>query len=220
MFSFDPHFDSSPRPPSLLFMNPWYVTHLVTGDFAPPQTEPARDAFLIALARGDARALSDAYREHHVAVRAFACRLLGDEGAAEDMVQEAFVALPRAVERFRGESSLRSLVIAVAVNHARHFVRAAARRRKGVSRLAVEPRSTTVAAPDEQLAREQLGDALFRALDELPLDQRVAFVLCVVEERASHEAAEIIGAPAATVRARVQAAKRRLRELLQAGGFR
>ena len=201
-------------------MNPWYVSLLVTGEFAPPLIEPAQDAFLSALARGDARALSDAYREHHLAVRAFACRLLGDDAAAEDMVQEAFVALPRAMARFRGETSLRSFVIAVAVNHARHFVRAAARRRKSVMRLAVEPTLTLGGAPDERLAREQLGDALFRALDELPLDQRVAFVLCVVEERASQEAAAIIGAPAPTVRARVQAAKKRLRERLEGGGFR
>jgi RNA polymerase sigma-70 factor (ECF subfamily) len=200
-------------------MNPWYLAHLVSGEFVPPKVERALDPILIALADGDAQALSTAYREHHRAVRAFACRLLGDESAAEDMVQEAFLALPAAVGRFRGDTSLRSLVIAVAVNHARHFVRAAARRRKNVLRLAREP-TNPIAPPDERLLREQLGDALFRALDELSLEQRVAFVLCVIEERPSQEAAEIIGAPSPTVRARVQSAKKRLRELLEEGGFR
>ncbi|HEY3255230.1 MAG TPA: RNA polymerase sigma factor [Polyangiaceae bacterium] len=200
-------------------MNPWYLDHLVSGEFAPPQIEATRDPFLIALAAGETQALSAAYREHHRAVRAFACRLLGDDSAAEDMVQEAFLALPAAARRFRGETSLRSFVIAVAVNRARHFVRAAARRRKSADRLAHEPTSA-VAPPDERLAREQLGNALFCALDQLSLDRRVAFVLCVVEERPSHEAAEIIGAPAATVRARVQAAKKQLRELLEKDGFR
>jgi len=200
-------------------MNPWYSTRTVTGEFAPPHIEPAPNLFLVALAAGEPRALSAAYHEHHRAVRAFAQRLLGDESAAEDMVQEAFLALPGAVRRFRGDTSLRSFVIAVAVNHARHFVRAAARRRKHVSRLALEP-ATPVSLPDELLSREQLSQALFRALDALSLEQRVAFVLCVVEERASHEAAEIIGAPAPTVRARVQSAKKRLRELLEEGGFR
>ncbi len=200
-------------------MNPWYETFLVTGDFAPTQPERVRDPFLLAIAKGEAQAVSSVYREHHVAVRAFAARLLGDDATAEDMVQEAFVALPGAINRYRGETSLRSFLIAIAVNHARHFVRTAARRRKQVARLAAEP-VTSSTEPDERLAREQLGDALFRALDELSLDQRVAFVLCVVEERPSHEAAQIIAAPAATVRARVQAAKKRLRELLEAGGFR
>ena len=200
-------------------MNSWYLSRLVTGEFAPPPIEPAQDPLLIALVAGEAQALSAAYREHHRVVRAFACRLLGDESAAEDMVQEAFLALPAAARRFRGDGNLRSFVIAVAINHARHFVRAAARRRKSSLRLALEPTSS-IPQPDERLAREQLGDALFRALDELSLDQRVAFVLCVIEERPSHEAAEIIGVPAPTARARVQSAKKRLRELLEKGGFR
>jgi RNA polymerase sigma-70 factor, ECF subfamily len=200
-------------------MNPWYLSRAVTGEYASEPSHPARDAFLEALAAGEADALSIAFREHNQAVRAFACRLLGDESAAEDMVQEAFLALPAAVRRFRGDTSLRSFVVAVAVNHARHFVRAAARRRKSLALLVHEP-TTPSAAPDEQLTREQLGNALFRALDELSLDQRVAFVLCVIEERPSHEAAEIIGAPSPTVRARVQSAKKRLRELLEEDGFR
>jgi RNA polymerase sigma-70 factor, ECF subfamily len=200
-------------------MNPWYLSRLVTEEIARPAIERERDPLLVALAAGDPQALSFAYREHHRAVRAFACRLLGDEAAAEDMVQEAFVALPAAARHFRGETSLRSFVIAVAVNHARHFVRTAARRRKNLLRAAVEP-TGAVAPPDERLAREQLGSALFRALDELSLDQRVAFVLCMIEERPSHEAAGIIGAPPPTVRARVQAAKKRLRDLLEEAGFR
>jgi RNA polymerase sigma-70 factor (ECF subfamily) len=200
-------------------MNSWYLSRVVTGEYAPQSIEPARSRFLQALAAGDTDALSTAYREHHRAVRAFACRLLGDEAAAEDMVQEAFLSLPSAVRRYRGDTSLRSFVIAVAVNHARHFVRAAARRRKNALRTVHEP-TIPPALPDERFAREQLGNALFRGLDELSLEQRVAFVLCVIEERPSHEAAEIIDAPAATVRARVQSAKRRLRELLEEGGFR
>jgi len=200
-------------------MNPWYLSRALTGEYAPQSIEPARDPFLVALAAGETDALSVAYREHHRAVRAFACRLLGDDAAAEDMVQEAFLALPAAVRRFRGETSLRSFVIAVAVNHARHFVRAAARRRKNVLRLVHEP-MTSSASPDERLAREQLGGALFRALDQLSLEQRVAFVLCEIEERTSHEAAQIVAAPSPTVRARVQSAKKRLREILEKEGFR
>ena len=200
-------------------MNPWYLSQPVTGELRQQPSEPARDPFLVTLAAGEANALSAAYREHHSAVRAFACRLLGDESAAEDMVQEAFLALPAAARRFRGDTSLRSFVIAAAINHARHFVRAAARRRKSALRLALEP-THSAPPPDERLAREQLGNALFRALDEISLDQRVAFVLCVVEERPSHEAAEIIGVPAPTVRARLQSAKKRLRELLEKEGFR
>ena len=54
----------------------------------------------------------------------------------------------------------------------------------------------------------------------LPIEQRVAFVLCEVEERTSREVAEIVGAPEATVRTRLFHAKRKLREELSKRGLR
>ena len=53
------------------------------------------------------------------------------------------------------------------------------------------------------------------ALDQLPLAQRVAFVLCDVQELTSAEAGALAGVPEATVRTRLFHARRRLRELLQ-----
>jgi RNA polymerase sigma-70 factor (ECF subfamily) len=75
--------------------------------------------------------------------------------------------------------------------------------------------SSTQADNPELLARrKQLAELLQRALDELPLDQRVAFVLCEVEERPSPEVASIVGVPEATVRTRLFHARRKLREYL------
>jgi RNA polymerase sigma-70 factor (ECF subfamily) len=68
--------------------------------------------------------------------------------------------------------------------------------------------------PDLDSERRELAARLSAALDELPLAQRAAFVLCEVEERSSVEAAEILGEKPGTVRARVFHAKRRLRERL------
>ena len=52
------------------------------------------------------------------------------------------------------------------------------------------------------------------ALDQLPIEQRVAVVLSEIEERTSAEIATIVGAPEGTVRTRVFHAKRKLREIL------
>jgi RNA polymerase sigma-70 factor (ECF subfamily) len=165
------------------------------------------------LRRGDVAALGEAYDEHHEHVRAFARRLLGDAAAAEDLVQETFVALPEAIRRYRGEASLRTFVVGVAANHARHHVRAASRRRSAHARSEerVRPAPET---PEEQARRRELAAALTRALDALPFEQRVAIVLCEVEQRTSAEAARIVGAPEATIRTRVFHAKKKLRELL------
>ncbi len=169
------------------------------------------------LARGDERALRAAYRDHHQAIRAFARRLIGDDPEAEDLVHEVFVRLPAAVRRFRGDASLRTLLVAMAVNHARHHVRSAARRRAATERLARHARSAIVEERNPAERRE-LAQALTRALDTLPLDQRVAFVLCEVEERSSAEAAAIAGTSDGTLRARLLLARKKLRVLLAAWG--
>ncbi|HVV84070.1 MAG TPA: RNA polymerase sigma factor [Kofleriaceae bacterium] len=175
---------------------------------------PAGDDDLVArLRRGERTAIGEAYAAHHASVRAFARHLVGDDAAAEDIVHDAFVALPRAVERFRGEAPLRGFLIGVAANQARRHIRSAMRRRKAMARLEETP-ATAPEGPDQAAARRRLADRLLDVLDHLPVDQRVAFVLCEVEQRTSVEVAVILGVPEGTVRTRAFHARRRLRELL------
>jgi RNA polymerase sigma-70 factor (ECF subfamily) len=172
------------------------------------------ESLILRLERGDPSAVGEVYDQHHAAVRAFAKRLVGDSSASEDLVHDVFVALPKAIAGYRGDSSLRTFLIGIAVNHARHHVRAAARRRTAVEKLGREPKSLA-ADPEHDARRRELARLLTRALDELSLDHRVAFVLCEVEERSSREVAEIVGVPEATVRTRLFHAKKKLRVLLE-----
>jgi len=173
------------------------------------------DDLVARLREGDRRAVEEAYVAHHAAIRGFARRLVGDSASAEDIVHEAFVALPRAIRRFRGEGSLRAFLIGVAANHSRRHVRSAMRRRRATERLAAheETQPRTVDAT-HQLITKQLAGKLWEALDDLPIDQRVVFVLCEAEQRTSVEVAAIVGAPEGTVRTRLFHAKRKLREKL------
>jgi RNA polymerase sigma-70 factor, ECF subfamily len=191
------------------------VSDLLTLTRTPLTGELDEGESLVArLERGDPNAVGELYDQHHAAVRAFAKRLVGDATATEDLVHDVFVALPKAIGRYRGESSLRTFLIGIAVNHARHHVRAATRRRNALVRLGREPEGTA-GSPEHDARRHELAALLTRALDQLSLEQRVAFVLCEVEERTSREAAEIVGVPEATVRTRLFHAKKRLRALLE-----
>jgi RNA polymerase sigma-70 factor, ECF subfamily len=194
------------------------VGGLVVSPSAPLEDAAQDEQDLAArLVAADPAAVGEVYDRHHRAVRAFASRLVGDAAAAEDLVHEVFVSLPRAMRGYRFESSLRTFLISIAVNHARHHVRAATRRRAAMSRLAFEPEGSSV-DPEQLQRRKELASLLTRALDQLPLDQRVAFVLCEVEERTSREVAEITGVPEGTVRTRLFHAKKKLREALSEGG--
>jgi RNA polymerase sigma-70 factor (ECF subfamily) len=163
---------------------------------------------------GDASALAFLYRQHHEGVRAFARRLLGDANIAEDLVQEVFVAAPAAMRSYRRDAELRTFLVSIAVNKAKHHVRAAIRARRMLERLADEPGPRAAGTPEEDAERRELCTELQRALDQLPIDQRVVVVLCAVEERTAAEVATIVGAPENTVRTRLFHAKRKLRELM------
>lgn len=167
------------------------------------------------VAGGDGEALRALYEAHHVALRAFARRVLGDAAEAEDLVHDVFLSARQALSGFEARSSLRTFLMSIVVNHIRHRRRATARRIGALEKLHVEPRERTVDA-EEAGERRQLAERMQRLLEGLPMDQRVAVVLCVVEERTSVEAAEIVGVPEATIRTRVFHARRKMREMLAA----
>jgi RNA polymerase sigma-70 factor (ECF subfamily) len=182
----------------------------------PVPAKASEDGDLAArLREGDRAAVEEAYAENHTIVRGFARRLVGDDASAEDIVHDTFLALPKAIRRFRGEGSLRAFLIGVAINQSRRHVRSAMRRRAATERLAARDELRPF-APDasQQLAQKRLAHRLWAALDELPIDQRVVFVLCEAEERTSVEVAAIVGAPEGTVRTRLFHAKRKLRDIL------
>ena len=63
---------------------------------------PEEPSLVAALGAGDLAALAAVFDRWHQRVRVLARRLLSDPAAAEDVVQDVFTALPRAVRRFRG----------------------------------------------------------------------------------------------------------------------
>src|SRR5438309_1746467 len=90
---------------------------------ARPHMDVRDEAPLVrALAEGSGQALRQVYEDHHAHVRTFAQRLVGEEAASRDLVHEVFVRLPRAARGFRRESSLRSFLISMVINHARNHV--------------------------------------------------------------------------------------------------
>jgi RNA polymerase sigma-70 factor (ECF subfamily) len=184
--------------------------HRTTAGQAPISGE---GALLDDLRAGDLAALATAFDRWHQRVRVLARRLLSDPAAAEDVVQDVFTVLPRAVRRFRGDADLETFLLGIAVKRVRHHRRAALRRGKALERLRAVDRLGPV-DPEQDTYRRQLGARLAAALDELPLPQRVAFVLCEVEELTSIQAAVIADAPEATIRTRLFHARRRLRDLL------
>jgi RNA polymerase sigma-70 factor (ECF subfamily) len=181
-----------------------------------PVSGVAEDELVSRVRARDGDAIARIYDAHHQALRALARRLVGDDGIAEDLVHDTFIALPSAIRGFRGDSSLRTFVMGIAVNRAKKYIRAATRRRAAYERHASQPAPPDAVGPDVALARRQLAAALHSAMDKLPHDQRVAFVLCEIDELTSGAAAAIVGCKEETIRTRLFHARRKLRAILEA----
>ena len=189
------------------------LTLLSEDPLAIPSAVFDESSVIAALRDGSLMALAVAFDRWNRRVRVLARRLLSDPAAAEDVVQEVFTSLPRAVRRFRGDASLETFLLGIAVKRVRQHRRAAQRRLRAVERLRTVELLGPI-DPEQDTYRRQLGVRLAAALDELPLPQRVAFVLCEIEELTSIQAAAIADAPEATIRTRLFHARRRLRDLL------
>lgn len=174
---------------------------------------PAEVAIVDGLRAGRLDALAAAFDRWHGRVRVLARRLLSDPASAEDVVQDVFASLIRAMRGFRGEVDVETFILAIAVKQSRHHQRAAARRRRALERLAREDRLNRP-DPEQDTYRRELGRRLESALDRLPGAQREAFVLCEVEELTARRACLIASVPEGTMRTRLFHARRRLRELL------
>lgn len=189
--------------------------HAITRvDAASAPGVPSEHALLVAVKTGSARAMAALYDEHHQGVRVLARRLLGDDAAAEDVVQEVFAALPVAAGRYRGDADEQAFLFGITVKRARTHLRAAIRRRRLLERYArlerLGPRN-----PEQDAYREELARRLVCALDRISTAHREAFVLCEVEGMAAAQAAAILGVPEATVRTRLFHGRARLRALLE-----
>jgi RNA polymerase sigma-70 factor, ECF subfamily len=196
----------------LSFRIPW-LSRGAESEQIPSSRGDAESALVARLAAGELAALGVAYDAHHGCVRTFARRLLADADAAEDLVHETFLQLPAAARSFRREASLRTLLLSIASRRASRHLRSASRRRAAMARFEREPNRTPATPEDEVIAGER-RQALLRALDALSIKLRLVLVLCDVEGRTSVEVAAILGLSDVTVRTRLCAARKKLREAL------
>jgi RNA polymerase sigma factor (sigma-70 family) len=151
-----------------------------------------------------------AFAESHLeSARRLAWRLVGgDTGAAEDVVQNAFIKAWRGIPGFRGEARLETWFYRILVREAANH-----RRWRGVrDRFAALSRAqATQPAPEADPA---LRDRLLTAIETLSRGQRETFVLVHLEGFSVREAAAMTGRAEGTAKQHLHRALRRLREEL------
>jgi RNA polymerase sigma-70 factor (ECF subfamily) len=170
----------------------------------------AVDARIAAAVAGDRRALESLVSEMLPRIRNLVRYLVRGDSDADDMAQEALVAIVRGLPSYRGEGSLSAWADRVAVRETFANLRRVRRARAQVDAgadLASVPHPD--GPPDDYAERRRAA----KLLDQLPDDQRHVLVLHHVLGLSVPEISEEIGAPFETVRSRLRLGMSKLRAL-------
>jgi RNA polymerase sigma-70 factor (ECF subfamily) len=175
-----------------------------------PRTEPADDGELIAACiDGDKQAQRTLFRREYARVHATVYRILGNTRDVDDLVQETFIAVFRALTTFRGDARLSTWIDRIAVRSVFHHLRT----KKATRTVALDaiPELGDVdgggRVDDQAQARDGLR-RLYAALAKLTPEARAAYALYAIDGRSINEVAEITGSTKIVAKTRIWRARR------------
>jgi RNA polymerase sigma-70 factor (ECF subfamily) len=183
-----------------------------------PGDERAVSRFLA----GDVLGFEQIVRHYSGMVFSLAARLVGPMDA-EDVVQETFLRAWHGLERFRGESSLKTWLYAIALNRARARHGTLSRLRavftQGKTKeddpfASLDDAADPALSPEENTLITERRRRLREALRTLSDEFRTAVVLRDLEGLSYEEIAEVLGVPIGTVRSRLARGRALLKEKL------
>jgi len=200
----------------------------------PDDPEGARPAgedeakLVLRLVARDEQAFNTLVRAYERRVFALVLRMIGNRAEAEDLAQEVFVQVFKAIGSFRGESKLSTWVYRIAINLCKNRTKYLRVRHAGeqdeLEALAdhvpmSQARHANVAQidrPDEMVSGKQVERIVQQAILQLEPSFRECLVLRDVEDLSYEEIGAITGLPEGTVKSRIHRARAQLKELVEA----
>jgi len=156
------------------------------------------------------------YARYSVWIYRFVLRLTNDSSLAEDLVSEVFLDVWRGAEGFKAKSQVSTWMLAIA----RHKALSALRRRS--DEQLDEDAATAIADPADDaettVDKRDRSALVQQCLSQLSALHREVLDLVYYHEKSVDEVAEIVGAPANTVKTRMFYARKRMQTMLEATG--
>ena len=176
---------------------------------------------MVRFSRGDGAAFETLYRRHEARVFRFLLRTLRDEAGANDVMQDVWFAVARGADRYAPTAKFTTWLFTIA--HHRMVDAIRARRptetmdgsaESGDAPVLDLPPADARTEPLAALQREDRAAAILRAVEQLPAEQRCAFLLQAEGEMSVEEIAAATGTSFETVKSRLRYARTKLREWL------
>ena len=171
--------------------------------------------------RGDAAAFELLYRRHEMRIWRYLERNVRNRATADELMQEVWFAVARDAAHYEPRARFTTWLFTIAHHRMIDSIRTSRRQLSlealgyesdsVVRQLTADPRAGPLAAA---VARDQAG-ALLQALEQLPGEQREAFLLQVEGDLSVEEIAAITDASFETAKSRLRYARTKLRELLK-----
>jgi len=150
------------------------------------------------------------YEEHSKAVYYLALRFLADPQKAEDVTHDVFLKVYRKLGEFRGESSLRTWLYRITINHCQNLKQSWSNR--NIVTTGDDTVWNTTAAPAESplhtLETKELGERIQKALEELTEEYRLLLLLVADEELSYDEVAALTEQTSDAVRGKLHRARK------------
>ena len=180
----------------------------------------ADEELMVQLTRGDADAFDLIYERHADAAFSLAYRISGSRSAAEEVAQDAFLALWRNGARYEpSRGSVRNWILGIVHNRAIDALRRAVRhesRRAGDEGLA--ERLMSPDRTDDEVSRRQEAGTIRTLLEDLPPDQRRVIELAYFAGFTHTEIADMLTIPVGTVKGRMRLGLEKLRLRMEISG--
>jgi len=171
--------------------------HLV---LVPPPSDPG------------APSLGSAFRRYGPYVAKVAYRLLGRHDEVEDVVQDVFIEAARGLSMLREPEALKGWLAAICVRTCSRRLKV--RRLRRFVSWDEDPTYDDVASGEASPEERVLLAQVYRALDALPVDARVAWTLRYIEQEQLETIAARCACSLATVKRRISDAERRLAKVI------
>ena len=176
---------------------------------------------ITALSNGEEPAFKELVDQFRDRVFNTALGLLQHQEDAEDIAQEVFIQVYRSISQFKGDSLLSTWIYRITVTKSLDHLRSKKRKKRfGFVRSIFGDNNQPIVEPGDLIhpgiIQENKEDAaiLFRMVDQLPENQRTAFILNKVEELSYREIADILKTTESAVDSLLQRAKQNLRKKL------
>ncbi len=196
---------------------------------AVPDRDDAVDADAIDLAlvssyqRGNGHALAEIYRRHGRRVESVARNMIGPSSELEDIVQDVFIELQRALCKFRGDCRFTTWLHRITVNVSLMYLRKGRRRGWlrwiGLDTPAGSPALARSANVENRYDARDVCRQLYDILGKIPEKKLVVFVLFELEGMPQEEIAASLQISVNTVKSRLFHARQEVFELARSRGI-